>query len=134
LGIIIHSDLSWADQVKSLEGTTLCNVSCKKGKWNTKSIAYRSLVCPILEYGAVCWDPYRECQINALDRVQNKAVKFVHHPAGLDWESLAQRRKIARKCPLFKAYTGKRAWKAIGDRLQAPRYLSRVDQNLKITA
>jgi hypothetical protein len=30
-------------------------------------------------------------------------------------------------CALFKAYTGERAWKATGDRLQAPSYLSRVD-------
>jgi len=28
-----------------------------------------SLVRPVLEYGASCWDPYRECQTNALDRV-----------------------------------------------------------------
>jgi hypothetical protein len=37
-------------------------------------------------------------------------------------------------CALFKAYTGERAWKAIGDRLQAPSYLSRVDHNWKIRA
>jgi hypothetical protein len=35
-------------------------------------------------------------------------------------------------CALFKAYTGERAWKSIGDRLQAPSYLSRVDHNWKI--
>jgi hypothetical protein len=35
---------------------------------------------------------------------------------------------------LFKAYTGERAWKAIGDRLQAPSYLSRFDHNWKIRA
>jgi hypothetical protein len=104
----------------------------KKGNKNTKSIAYKSLVRPILQYGAACWDPYRECQINALDRVQNKAAKSVHHTGGLDWESLAKRRKIARMCALFKAYKGKRAWKEIGDRLQAPSYLSRVDHNWKI--
>jgi hypothetical protein len=38
-----------------------------------------SLVRPILEYGAACWDPYREGQISALDRVQKKAAKFAHH-------------------------------------------------------
>jgi hypothetical protein len=37
-------------------------------------------------------------------------------------------------CALFKAYIGERAWKAIGDRLQAPSYLSRVDHNWKIRA
>ena len=104
----------------------------KKGNKNTKSLACMSLVCPILEYGAACWDPYRECQISALDRVRNKAAKFAHHSGGSDWESLAQRRKIARLCALYKAYTGERAWKAIGDRLQAPSYLSRVDHHWKI--
>ena len=106
----------------------------KKGNKNTKSLAYMSLVRSILEYGAACWDPYRECQISALDRVQNKAAKFVHHSGGSDWEFLAQRRKIARMCALYKAYTGERAWKAVGDSLQAPSYLSRVDQHWKIRA
>jgi len=48
----------------------------KKGNTNTKSLAYMSLERPILEYGAACWDPYREGQISALDRVQKKAAKF----------------------------------------------------------
>jgi hypothetical protein len=95
---------------------------------------YTTLVSSILEYGAACWDPYRECQINALDRVQKKVAKFAHHTIGLVWESLAQRRKIARMCALLKAYTGEWAWKAIGDRLQAPSYLSRVDHYRKIRA
>jgi len=104
----------------------------KKGSKNTKSLAYTSLVRPIPESGAACWDPYREYQISALDRVQNKAAKFAHHSGGSDWESLAQRRKISLMCALYKAYTGKRVWKAIGDRLQAPSYLSGVDHNWKI--
>jgi len=37
-------------------------------------------------------------------------------------------------CALYKAYTSERAWKTIGDRLQAPSYLSRVDQYGKIIA
>jgi hypothetical protein len=71
-------------------------------------------VRPILEYGAACWDPYREGQINAVDRVQNKSAKFAHHKNYPSWESLAQLIKIPRICPLFKAYKGERAWKAIG--------------------
>jgi hypothetical protein len=86
----------------------------------------------ILEYGAACWDPYRECQIIALDRVQNKAAKFVHHVGRTKWESLSQRRRTARMCALYEAYTGERAWKDIRDRLQAPSYLSRADHNWKI--
>jgi hypothetical protein len=37
-------------------------------------------------------------------------------------------------CALYKAYTGKRAWKALGDRLQAPSYLSWVDHYRRIRA
>ena len=75
-----------------------------------------------------------EYQISALDRVQNKAAKFSHSSWGSDWESLAQRRKIAGICALYRAYTGERSWEAIGDKLQAPSYLSTVDFNWKIRA
>jgi hypothetical protein len=48
------------------------------------------------------------------------------------WEPLAQRRRTARMCAHYKAYNGERAWKEIGDRLQAPYYRSRVDHCWKI--
>jgi hypothetical protein len=104
----------------------------KKGNSNTKSLAYTSLVRQILEYGAACWDPYREGQINALDRVQKKVTKFAHHRNESNWETLTERRKILRLCALFKAYTGEGAWKAVGDRLQTPCYLSRGDHGKEI--
>jgi len=91
-----------------------------------------SLVRPILEYRAACWDPYREGQISALDRVQKKAAKFAHHTSSPNRETLASRRKLSRICVLFKAYSGERAWKPIGDRLQRPHYLSRVHHERKI--
>jgi hypothetical protein len=47
----------------------------EKGNTNTKSLAYKSLVCPVLEYGSACWDPCREGQINVLDLVQKKAAQ-----------------------------------------------------------
>jgi len=82
-----------------------------------------TLVCPILKYGALCWDLYREGQIHTLDRVQKKAAKFAHHTNELNWETLSQSRKISRICALCKAYSGEQAWKAIVDRLQRPSYL-----------
>jgi hypothetical protein len=47
---------------------------------------------------------------------------------------LAQRKKTACICTLFKAYFGERAWKAVGDRLQGPCYISRDDHDRKIRA
>jgi len=137
LGMILCSDLSWADQVnyvvkkawKALHFTVRILI---KSNINTKSLAYMSLVRPILQYGAACWDPYREGQINVLDRVQKKAAKFAHHKNSPNWETLASPRKLSRICALFKAYYGERAWKPIGDRLERPHYLSRVDHERKI--
>jgi hypothetical protein len=104
----------------------------KKGNSNTKSLVYTSLVRPVLEYVSSFWDPYREGQMNSLDRVQIKAAKTAHQRDYLKWETLAQRRKIARICALFKSYTGERAWMAISDRLLKPCYLSRVVHERKI--
>jgi hypothetical protein len=137
LGIILRSDLRWADQDnyaaknawKVLHFTMRI---LKKDNSNTKRSAYMSLVRPFLEYGAACWDPYREGQINALDSVQKKAAKFARHKNSQNWETLVSRRKLSRICAFFKAYSGERAWKLIGDRLKWPQYLSRVDHERKI--
>jgi len=104
----------------------------KKGNRNTKSLAYASLVHPLLEYGSACWDPCRGGQINVLDQVQKKDAKFTNHTNDSDWETLAQHRMIACLCTLFKVYCEEQAWKAICDRLRRSYYLSRVDHVQKI--
>ena len=81
LGTVIRNDLSWADQVnytvqKAWRALHFVMRIVNKGNKNTKSLVYTSPVRPILEYGAACWDPYRECEISALDRVQYEAAKF----------------------------------------------------------
>ena len=104
----------------------------KKGNNNTKPLVYAALLILILEYGAVCWNPYREGQVSALNRVQKRAAKFANNIHESGWETLAQSRLIARICALFKAYTGGWAWNAIGDKLLKPWYLCRDDHNRKI--
>ena len=90
LGIILRSELIWADQVnytvkKAWKALHFTMRILKKGNNNTKSLAYMSLERPILEYGAAYWDPYTEGQISALDRVQKKEDKFVHHTSISNW-------------------------------------------------
>jgi len=136
LGIILCSDLLCADQVnykviKARKALHFTMRIIKKSNSNTKSLAYMSLVRPILEYGAACWDPYREGQISALERVQKKAAKFAQYMNIPNWENLASRKKLSRICAHFKAYSGEPAWKPIGDRSQRPHYLSRVDHEKK---
>ena len=114
LGIILRSDLSWADNVnntvkKAWKALHFIMRILKKGNSSTKSLAYTTPVLPILEYGAVFWDPYREGQIRVLDRVQKKDAKFAYHTNESNWETLSQRRKISRTYAHFKAYSGTRA-------------------------
>ena len=133
----MRRDLNWVDQVNSTAQKAWKAVHfvmrvLKKGNRKPKTVAYTSLVRPILEYGAACWDPCREGQINALDRVQKKSAQFTNHTKGSDWETLAQRSTIARLCQLFKVYSGERPWKAIRDKLRRTYYLSRVEHVRKI--
>ena len=103
------------------------HATCYQNRTRSTQCATRCCTC-----GATCWDLYREGQISALDRVQKKAAKFAHHKNSPNWETLASRRKLSRICALFKAYSRERAWKSIGDRLERPHYLSRVDHERKI--
>jgi len=111
LGIILRSELSWADHVnytvkKACKALHFIMRVLKKGNSSTKHLAYTTLIYPILEYGFACWDPYWDRQIHALDRVQKKVAEFAYRKKESNWETLLQRRKISRICALFKAYSG----------------------------
>ena len=75
------------------------------------------LVRPILEYAAPVWDPHLQQDIDALEKVQRRAARFVltrHHNTSsvsemltiLNWPTLAQRRQDARLRLLYKALKG----------------------------
>jgi len=80
----------------------------------------------------VCWDPYREGLVSTLNWLQKRAAKFPNNINESGWETLAQRRLIARLCALFKAYTGGWAWKARGHRILTSCNLSGDDHDWKI--
>ncbi|PNF40969.1 hypothetical protein B7P43_G08817 [Cryptotermes secundus] len=64
--------------------------------------------------------------------VQRRAAKFADPTDESVWETLTQRRLIARLCALYKAYTRRPAWRAIGNSLLKPCYLSRGDRSWKV--
>jgi len=111
LGISIRSDLNWADHVnytlrKPCKALRFKMLVLRKVNNSMKCLAFTALVRPILECGAGCWDPYREGQVSALNWVQKRAAKLSYNINESGWETLAQRRLIARIFGLFKAYTG----------------------------
>ena len=69
---------------------------------------------------------------STFNRAKKIAATFANNINESGWETLAQRRLIARICGLCKAYSGRRAWKAIGDRILKSCHLSGDDHNRKI--
>ncbi|KAJ4450085.1 hypothetical protein ANN_01492 [Periplaneta americana] len=52
----------------------------------SEELAYKTLVRPIMKYGAVGWDPYRQNQIDSIEKVQSKGAKYVKMGKGHDEE------------------------------------------------
>ena len=107
----MRSDLSWTDHVnytvkKAWKALHFIMRILKKGNSSSRSLAYTALVRPILEYGAACWDPYREGQIHALDKVQKKAAKFAHLTNESNWETLSHAYVLSSKRTMEKGRGG----------------------------
>ena len=80
----------------------------------TKERAYFALVRPYAEYACSLWDPYQMDQINQLEMIQRRGVRFVYNDYRREegtvtnllrqssWVSLQDRRKICRLVMLFK--------------------------------
>ena len=86
---------------------------------NVKEAAYKGMVRPILEYGISDWDPQTGKLQEELEKVQNRAARFVTRNyvnetgsmtgilGQLKWESLKKRRKDNRLILLYKGLKGK---------------------------
>ena len=119
LGVTITNDLKWNTHISNI--CTKANItlgflrrtlfSCPK---NVKEAAYKGMVRPILEYGSSAWDPHPDKLQKELEKVQNRAARFVTknyvYETGsmtdilgqLKWESLKKRRKDNRLILLYK--------------------------------
>ena len=82
LGVIISKDLQWTkhiDKITKKANSTLGFIkrNLKHAPQNSKRLAYISLVRSTLEYAAVVWDPYKQGDINKLERTQRHAARFI---------------------------------------------------------
>ena len=85
---------------------------------DVKEMAYKGLVRPILEYASPVWDPSGKTLQDELEKVKNRAARFVtgnyNFETGsmtkvleqLEWESLKQRRKGSRLILFYKGLKG----------------------------
>ena len=82
LGVTITNDLRWNTHVGNIctkanrtLGFLRRNISsCLR---DVKEMAYKGLMRPILEYGSPVWDPSGKTLQDELEKVQNRAARFV---------------------------------------------------------
>lgn len=82
LGVTFTNNLSWnlhIDNICSSAFRKLCFLRHKlrNSPPSVKLLCYRSYVRPKLEYAAVVWDPYTKNNIDKLEKIQRKAVRFI---------------------------------------------------------
>ena len=82
LGVELQEKLSWKphiEAVASKAGRTLGFLQRNLGKCSSdiKKLAYMTLVRSQLEYASTVWDPHKQNQIDLLEKVQRRAVRFV---------------------------------------------------------
>ncbi|KAJ4448312.1 hypothetical protein ANN_10327 [Periplaneta americana] len=109
LGITFSSDLGWGEYVTDTAGKAWRALHfvmrvLRKGSDKSKEIAYKSLVRPVMEYGAACWDPYRLEHIKTLENIKKRALKCCRKNSPLKWDTLTDRRTPIQLCALFKTY------------------------------
>ena len=120
LGVELSSDLEWKHHIQQ--------VTCKAQRTlkflqrnlyrcpqKVKQQAYISLVRQTLEYAASVWDPHHQKDINKLEKVQRKAVRFITGNyrrrrrtsvtalrSDMGLPTLKQRRTATKLCMLYK--------------------------------
>ena len=118
LGVTISSDLNWNQHILNKTGRANQALEFAKRNINTRSqkirsMAYKALVRPRLEYCASVWDPHTQCAVQRLEMVQRRAARYVmrryhntssvtHMLDHLQWPLLSQRRSCLRLVFLYK--------------------------------
>ena len=82
LGVQFSEDLTWSHHINSISNKANSTLGFLKRNLRhcpaeSRRTAYIALVRPLLEYGAIIWDPHLKQDITKLERTQRAAVRFV---------------------------------------------------------
>ena len=108
LGVTLQRNLSWKPHVNSVckKGNSTLGFlrrNLRKCPSTIKERAYKTYVCPVIEYSSSVWDPYTKELTSKIEMVQRRAARFVKGDYNqqssvtqmikdLQWQSLHERR------------------------------------------
>lgn len=122
LGLDISEDLSWNKHINRITtnanktlGFIRRNIQTRNA--DIRELAYKTLVRPQVEYASSIWSPYTQQNINKIEMVQRRAVRWVKHNYSrydsvtsmqneLGWQTLQDRRNDSRLTIFYKIVYG----------------------------
>ena len=112
LGVEIQQDLGWTNHIHNITSKANRTLGCirrnfSKADKDVRKNLFISLVRPQLEYASAAWDPSKQKDINTLEMIQNRSLRFIHQDYGrtssitnmrnmLKIQSLEERRSCKR--------------------------------------
>ena len=113
LGITLNNTLSWSSHINNIVSRITKTLhflrrNLYKCSREVKASSCISIVCPLMEYVSIVWDPYQITYVNSLEGIQRRAVTSAvtsdysrfcsvsNLLESLKWPALELRRKIAR--------------------------------------
>ena len=106
LGITISSDLNWLKHATTISNKASRTLGLLKRtlspcSQNVKSIAYKMLVCPQLEYASEVWNPYTMKYIKKIEQIQRNSCRFIFHKYRRDTDTSL----LINRLNLYSIYT-----------------------------
>ena len=124
LGVNIDNRLSFDNHIQEIskKATNILHLlmrNLKKAKSKTKTIAYKTICRPILEYASHVWSPHKQKHIKGLEALNRKAYRWANGIRKFDhitdlmnaegWQPLCDRRAKTDLKLYFKIITGQAA-------------------------
>ena len=123
LGILISDTLSFSDHIRDITTKASRKLGFLKRNLRgtppeVKKMAYVSLVRSSLEYGSTIWDPEEKGSKDEIEKIQNKAIRWIFDKRPrercsitalreeIKLDTLEQRREHQRLCLFYKMVNG----------------------------
>ena len=82
LGLLFSKDMTWSHHITKMSKKASCTLGFLKRNLHhcpqsCRLAAYLAMVRSALEYGSIVWDPYLDKEIQLIENIQKRSVRFI---------------------------------------------------------